>query len=65
MDLYNQDMQARNSSHVHIDAEAAEKDGVPAETRLCEFFDLLLRIDKRNNPRLYESNKSRVDSNKA
>jgi hypothetical protein len=44
----------------HISAESSA--GVDS-CRLGAFFDLLLQIDKRNHPELYENNQSGTSSN--
>lgn len=44
---------------------SSNKEELLAEERLCMFFDVLLKIDKRNNSRIYESIKSGIDSDKA
>lgn len=41
------------------------RDSLNPTQRLCLFFELLMKIDKRNNPQNYESKKCRNHSDQA
>lgn len=54
-------IKAHMSAKKHISAESSGADSC----RLGAFFDLLLQIDKRNHPELYEHNQSGASPHQA
>lgn len=49
-------MKAKQDSRIYLQAEGLNKQ---AHMDLCGFFHLLLKIDKRNNPKFYENQENR------
>jgi hypothetical protein len=49
-------MKAKQDSHICLQADSLNKQ---AHMNLCGFFHLLLKIDKRNNLKIYENQESR------
>ena len=45
--------------------ETQEKMDFKTKQDLVEFFNLLLKIDKRNNPHLYQNNRNTNHTNKS
>jgi len=53
------DMKARKVTSTKSNEEKSILSIGEAKDNVCDFFRLLLEIDKRNNPGLYENQKSR------
>ena len=52
-------MKARKLTSAKSNQEKSVLSAREAKDSVCAFFKLLLEIDKRNNPSLYENQKSR------